>query len=396
MKREDRAKRLDARAGRADRLRRACHALRPSDARPCRLPSARRLRDLVSSVRAAASAGTPGAVEALDRQLDDATLQVVASVAEISLAQLRATLPEVRDRHPEEIAALIDVCLEVLDTRPELWGALEYLITLLASTANAGRRELTSDPSMLTEALQARCAALLPEDSSPIEALRGEFLDAIDELEQTLEIAPILERLRARKDEHRAWLLFPDLLRALVAYNIAIGNRVATLLGAEKALDAADQADAHEESGTSALVRSILAHAGVRMLHRGIASHANGIAVEPGAVFRIVSRLALDRLDARESNLLLAESEQTSATDEAVLAAIVLGLLDERHAQVSDEDLEELLLERDALTREWIPELEVELGRCIETALSAGNETLAQQLAESKTKYLGHRRRPAP
>jgi len=390
MKRSDGAKQLAERAVRAERLRRACHALRPSDARPGRLPSARRLRDLVASVRAAADAGTRGAAEALDRQLEDTTRQVVASVADLSLAQLRATLPDVRERDPEEVSALLDVCLDAMDERPELWPVIEYLVTLLASTAAGGRREVTSDPTMLSELLQARCAAAHELDDALLEALRGELLDAVDELERSVELGPILERLRARKDEQRNALLVPDVLRALVTYNVAVGNRLATLIGAEKALDDADATSAAQAQQEPSLVRSMLAHAGVRQLHRGIAAHANGIAVEPGAVFRIVGRVAMDRVDAHESNLLLAE--QPNATDEVVVAALVLGLLDERCQQVAVEDLDELLLDRARLADEWLPCIERELGRCIEAALAAGDEARAQQLAESKAKYLGHRR----
>jgi hypothetical protein len=390
MKRSESAKQLPERALRADRLRRACHALRPSDARPGRLPSARRLRDLVGSVRAAAEAGTPAAVEALDRQLEETTRQVVASIAEISIPQLRATLPEVRDESPDEIAALIDVCLDALEQRPDLWAVIEYLVTLLASTATGRRREVTTDPTTLTELLHKRCSLAGPADGMGLEALRGDLLDAVDELDNAVELAPILDRLRARKDEHREALLVPDVLRALVAYNVAVGNRLATLLGAEKALDDADPVDGPLDAPTPAQVSTVLAHAGVRALQRGIAAQANGIPVEPGAVFRIVGAIGMDRIDARESNLLLAE--QRTASEEIVVAALVLGLLDERIERVAEEDIDELLLDRARLDRDWLPSVERELARCIEAALAAGEDVLAQQLAESKAKYLGHRR----
>jgi len=388
---------LSERTERSDRVRLAGRALRWVDAAHEHLPGTDALRELAQALRFVAEAALqhgsgrlpPFCVPTatlIDRSLAEFAKQVLDVFEQASLAQLRSTLPRVRGKYPEEVAALLDLCLDAPERIPRFWSAFEYLITLLSSEDRNGRREVTHDPVRLTDRMQAYCAGLPELPLEELEDLCAYFGNATGGMAQVTDLRPVVHELRAFKTRHLQKLLVPAILRALVDCNVALGNRLDTLIEAESILEDAERALPAEprEPDTAALGSTLLRIESIDAVRRGLATRLSGEALAPGPVCDLVEQLDVEPLDRRECELLMLD--ECSEDEESLCAAIVLGLIAARQGEVFPM-LAELALEPETL-RSWLPGLEAELRDAIQRSLRAGNYAGAQKLAESKSKFL--------
>ncbi len=158
--------------------------------------------------------------------------ELLQALESIAIPQLRATLPDTLERYPDEVAALLDLCIGTEHRRSDRVRTSEYLVTLLASERCEGVRHLVADPTQLSNELRDYCAtqeAALPPESDPA-VIAAQFEAAGERAEQTADPSSVVAELARLKQSLGESIFAPPILRAVVEYNIAIYNRTEDLL----------------------------------------------------------------------------------------------------------------------------------------------------------------------
>jgi len=228
--------------------------------------SFQQLRKAIADVRASiakprsdgaspASPAAPVSLDPIDHKLFELQAAIVTEARSIRLSQLRATLPAIKRQNPEELKALLDLCLMSHASGSPWWNLIDYLITLLSYEEEGGRRYVARDPTSVTPRLEGLCALSDHEKNSATDALAQVFRDASVAIEQGIPPRPIVEKMRSAKHQAMRTLLIPDLLKALVGYNIALSNQRAELIETQRVMEEAELEAFERQLGTKASVQ---------------------------------------------------------------------------------------------------------------------------------------------
>lgn len=180
----------------------------------------------------------------VDGDLDDFSASLCKVIEATPMVQFRATLPGTVEQAREEAEALLDLCLE--PGRPGAWprALIDYVTTLLAvSNTERGTKVIQCDPCEVTARLAALSREQARQSSGELERACKALRDAAIELLSHDDLEPTIRRMRDLKDELGDAMLHPEVLRAVVAYNVATHNRLLEILSAAREFDrAADEA----------------------------------------------------------------------------------------------------------------------------------------------------------
>jgi hypothetical protein len=329
----------------------------------------------------------------IDSYLDILAGEILAQLRAIPLAQLRATLPAHRDAHPDEVAALLDVCTSPPGLGFDAADLLDYLITLLATEAVDGRKRVTHDPVELVPALSARCAAA--EATLSAADLARVFEGARLELERGEPLSGIVARVRHAKRENPANLFVPEVLRALVAYNAAAANRLEDLERAERDLEDAELVaiDAPVRRAARPVAAappepergSALESEGLRAIARALEQRLAGTGAASGVAGEIAAILDVDKLAKVELEALRAPAASPDLP--ALRVAVVLGLLGRRLPELR-ERLPKLGLDPDTVRERWVPEISAGLAAAMQSLVASNAYDEARRLADARNRFL--------
>jgi hypothetical protein len=370
---------VQERVDRYDSLRAAFRAISPSLHPEKSVELQERVQELGSRVRHVATPDEEAqedsravlrpSLEAVDWELDDFSRELLSLVSELSMSQLRATLPALQARNPDELLALLDVCITDERNISRRLSLLDYLITLASTDTDSALKRVARDPATLTPALEALCekAGVCPADA--VAELTSEFDAGRAAIERGEPIGPARQHLRRLKKTAAARLLAPKVLRANVAFNVSL------------------------ESGESASVQhpqtsnsSVLESDGIRAVESALCAELQGSPEASGGGADVVQWLEADSLSRYEKRAFTERADDPSARLVRVAAAVGLVL---RRMDDVPEILAEIGTDRARLRDAWIPELASQLLASTQARLSAGSESgEAQQLAEVRTKLL--------
>ncbi|MCG8589966.1 MAG: hypothetical protein MJE66_11815 [Proteobacteria bacterium] len=337
----------------------------------------------------------------IDATLAQFSADLIECLDQIPLAQLRATLPTVAEYHREEVLALLDLCLEgptgdgSFDHHPRL-AVVDYLVTLLATRETRDLRVLRCDPCRVTPLVAQWCEArqLLASDPEMTEieqALRA----AVAEIAEVSNVEPVVRRMRALKLQLGARLFVPTILRAVVDYNVAVGNRGQELMDqtrhedavmerASRALEAIQRQ--HTRTPDAARrIRSVFESPGVAALEDAISTRLQGAEPEPGLAAKVAATVDVSGLEDEELRAFTETPEEGASM--LVRAAIVVGLA-LRDLPALQDKLHRLEIDVDALSEAWVHELNSALGGAVRTLAAAGNQREAEQLARTQARFL--------
>ncbi len=243
-----------ARINRYSGLRSVERALSPSVRR--RLPLAQagqrhdvlvRLQRLLDAVLSK-GARTEGAVDlealyAVDAELTALGEHLAATLRRTTLAQFRATLPDVVQAHRGDAVALLDFWLEEMRLDEDPLHLVDYLITLLSTDEVDGQFTVVTDPAAVSEGVH-RAVEDHRADAAPPEAKRAQDVAStlraasIDVLHAE-ELETIVTEMRALKSDAASVYFDVDVLRSAVQYNATVKNRFVALLEIDRAHDVA-------------------------------------------------------------------------------------------------------------------------------------------------------------
>ncbi len=334
-------------------------------------------------------------LEGIDRALERFSDQLRDMIESTPLMQLRSTLPSLASRFRAELVALLDFCLEecgaIQSQSPPF--VVDFLITLLSRQSVNGVMALRRDPMSVSPGVLHLCKERGKNSDPRALALASMFRQARIELLELDNLDEIIERMREVKGELGLHLFHPDVLRAVVAYNIAAENRFRELIELEHAkdqvlertLEALSRLDSAVAEPTDASTDSALASAGVRALEEALRERLTGLRPEADAAGWVAQNIDLGSLDQGQVEALL--NPRNELWNTLTRAAVVVGLA-LRDLPALSERLHELDIDTRRMETDWVHELDQALQSAIDTLGNTGQSERAGQLARTRMKFL--------
>jgi hypothetical protein len=253
----------------------------------------------------------------------------------------------------------------------------------------------------VTPRLEELCAASDLDKNSATDALAQIFRDASVAIEQGVPPGPIIEKMRSAKHQAMRTLLIPDLLKAIIGYNIAVSNQRAELIETQRALEDAELEAFENQLGTRVPVHeeepaarppvsvpvggSALESRALRVIVEAI--HRCLLRQEPGGgpEDEIVAALDLAKLSAYEEAALRNPERDSVATLVSIAATVgligkSLGALGDRLARVG--------ISAEHLQTEWAQELERRIRSETSRLVSEDAYEEARRVAEVRARLL--------
>jgi hypothetical protein len=398
-----------ARVTRYSCLRGVERALLPSVRRRRQLPTTvlgvdllGRLQKLLERVRANAFADEVDVEEAevalaeIDETLENYSSQLLAMIRETPLSELSSSLPSVVDTSRSEVVALLDLCLDDAAPGPsgESQKRIDFLITLLSKQRIRGVATLKCDPSKVTIGVARHCGAHdAIADYRGIEYARI-FRDATMELLGLDNLNEIIARIDGVKQELGDCLFDREVLRALVAFNLAAENRFRELfelehlqdLALDRTLRALTELDSEApEIAQTARLRGALGSPGMRALEEAIRERLSGTDRATDVARRLARSIDLSRLEGTDVDALVNPEEDL--TGALTRAAVVVGLT-LRDLPSLTERLHELDIDVTRMKTDWVKELDQALQSAIQTLTLAGRSEEAMRLSRTRMRFL--------
>lgn len=178
----------------------------------------------------------------------DAAIDVVADrlcevVRGTTLAQFRATLPEVVSSHRADAAALLDFWLDRMSPEDDPLHLIDYLITLMSTNEVEGRITVVKDPTKVSRGVMRAVkrveAGATPPDAKRAREAAARLREASVSVLHSEDLEALIVEMRAFKVGLADVYFDRDLLRSVVQYNATVKNRFATLLEIDREHDEA-------------------------------------------------------------------------------------------------------------------------------------------------------------
>jgi hypothetical protein len=348
------------------------------------------------------------ALAEVDQSLGAAGLNLLRITDGIPLVQLRASLPSIARQRRFDVLALLDLLVQ--DQRGILDRSVlfDYLVTLLATEEEDGKRWVAHDPVALIPRLRLLCQRAESKGGEAAGEAEEEFYAAASPERAPEELEPLLARIRKRKQGLGQLLFVPGVLRAVVTYNIAIANRI------ENELQQTKQDSDHEMLGLSAFVGdeddsdlppdeqglqtpttgsedapeevgSVFESAAISAVGQAIRNRAEGGQRGTTVHQRIASRIDISDLkDAERAHLSAVDAE---GPERALGRAIVVGLL-LRTTLESALDMRAIGINPERLRTVWAIEVDRALQEQVTERLLSNSYQEACALTELKTRFL--------
>ena len=331
-------------------LRAAHRALAPSVRSPESLPTAQPLRAIRDQLRALLDAvddpagGSKAFGDAdllgIDDALDGYARQLRLVADGISIPQFRASLPEAARAQRDEVLKLLDVLIEegeALDARLNL---VDYLITLVCTARQDGRWTLVADPPTVSEGTRNRSFAA-PDCEPALEAeIVGRFRTATERLGGGEDFEAVVRDMHGYKQEVAPYFFLPEVLRCIVAYNLAL--RIIRDREMSRARELDLEVDRETESvppgggpEPDAAPESAFGSPGLSAIEGALERRLSGSDPLPGAGGEIAARMDVAKLRSFEVDLFTHPNPDDLGRLKRRI--IVLGFVAEKHPEIGSE-----------------------------------------------------------
>jgi len=350
-----------------------------------------------------------------DAALRDYTQLLRNHLLALSIPEVRSILPAIASKHRGEALALVDLLLAEELTTGESFSLLEYLITLLSVIDENCRKKISYDPVTITTRLAAYCrdvdASMEPSESADA---RREILQHADDLSDTPDPLRTAAHIRKLKKDLGPRRFSPDVLRALVTYNVRVANRLRASIDRSRAEDltlcraafpdydflistdfpdrdcvdpdtqSADQAD-QTDPAPAGPVPPFRDSEPIRELRNALAQRIRGEQMGTSETELVARDLDVSDLDEHEiAALTLTEVDET---DSVIASSVLIGLLI-ASLPATEERFERLGIPVRALQKEWIREISEMMRHAIQKSLAENDYKKGCLLSSIKTRYL--------
>jgi hypothetical protein len=396
-------------------------ALSPIRTLPDRLPG----EEFLSEVRDLLHTAVPGPAEEVDpdvltqaelevdRLLEEVAAEFLSILEAVSFSELRAALPRARDARPDDVGALLDLCLEPEDPSPRILSVIDYLATLLSTVFTETGGRLAIDPVSATPNLRRRCERFTDYDPEEVQSYVAAFDAAITELSRVEMIDEVMSQARELKTRLGRLRFAPELLRKIVDYNLSATNRLEDTIEAERLLHELDvetatrprledSAGDPESTPTPAPELGLEGAEGetpearegdaIDALEQAVSRRLDGYPSSRDDVAQLADAIDLSILSAWERKAFA--SEDDGGTSSLVRRVVVVGSL-LRTADSVPTLLTRVGLPVDRLRGVWAPDLDARVQGTIARSLRGNAHREAKQLSQTRAKFLYRLSEPA-
>lgn len=342
----------------------------------------------------------------LDARLDEMERELLARFDLIEFVSLRATIPRSVESHRREVVALLESLLVARDGLVARLSKVEYLITMLSTEEVEGRRNIKYDPVRLTPMLEAFSVEGL--DPLEADAIAGELYQIASLDADSENPVRVLRSVRSRKESIGLGCLCPNVLRAVVTYNVRMFNHVESatdrsrvsdemldgLFGPETRLAEMEESAKASPSPadenlqlavlTPEVETSVFESRELSGVIDALRRRLRGMPIGSCTSERIALILDVGDLDPVESRALKADERDAQARLLAFTAVVGLLL---RDMGAVESQLSELGVSTRALSGCWVRELNARLSEIVSQNLTS-DYALASKLSGIKAKHL--------
>jgi hypothetical protein len=327
----------------------------------------------------------------LDQRLSEFESSMRGGAAEVSVAQLRSTLPSFLANDRAGLLDLLDVLIgsdpTEFEKATDRIGAIDYLMTLLCTSGESLDGAIEYDPVTLTARVEAVCQRAEEVSGAQFTDVEAEFFAASTMPGESLREEIALRTLRSRKAELGSAFFVPRILRAVVTYNAVLLDRVAAEI-----LDSGDWGFAGksgiEVAASAEAPISVFAGEPLRALAQCVRQRIKDEKAQsrPGdPISQIAWALDFDYLAPNELKALL--GPDVARQEDALGTAILVGLLCRSLAVLSVE-LQTVGISPDDVSDHWTLELSSIFQEQINESISRDAYKIACALSELKNKFL--------
>jgi len=337
--------------------------------------------DLMELVSRAATDPDFEAMAEIESRLNSLESEMRVVAFKISVTQLRSTLPDCVSQNRRGVLDLLDLMLgaELLEqdgTQARI-PSIDYLVTLLCS---AGPDQPPLDPVQLTPRLHEICERTGIDYDPRLPEIEAEFFHAADMYEADSRGEMQLRALRTRKTELGSSYFVPQVLRAIVTYNVALLQRID-----EEVLASQDWGSLPPVADEPLRTVSVFDSPALPQIAQALRRRVAGKSPELSAVDRIAWCLDLEYPTAEERQVLMAEAVGSPA--DLTRTVILVGLLC-RSSVVLEDEFPAIGVTSSQLFEEWVQELSEALQQKVNSGISGDDYREACMLSELKSRYL--------
>lgn len=361
----------------------------------------RELRGRIGELAERSEDASEAELTSLDEALERYAQSLRVSLDQVSVAQLRSTLPDVESSQRGEVLALLDLVLEDEAHLRKRMAVADYLITLLSTEEQGNRRRIMHDPVGLTARLNALSERLATGMTRDLEGAEQGFFAAVRRLEEG-DMDRVLREARTLKNGLGLNLLLPEVLRGLVFYNTSFWNRIRSQieedrasagddadLPAELAAVAAEEPESAFDAPAREAASSVFEAKGLRAVAQALARWAVGEELGNTPAERVAVRLDLASLSPAEHSALSSAGGGMGgdAARDALVLTLVVGLV-LRSLPLVRGDLAALRIDPTHLQCDWLRELDAALRKAMAGLIAGNGYAVARRLSEARSRYL--------
>jgi len=314
-------------------------------------------------------------LEKLDPRLDSFEHEMRSMAEMVPVGQLRLALPTHVVENRRGVLDLLDLLLGAETLRLEgtarRIGAIDYLITLLCTSAADTETTLPRDPVALTLQLNGLCSQSERDCDPRLSEIEAEFFAAADRYATESGMSDRQRSLDRRKLELGSSYFAPGVLRSIVAYNAAVSRHAAE--GSESATEVAGEG------------ASVFDSQAIRQLARALRRRAQGGTPRSTAIDRIAWCLDLSDLNRTERAALFGASVGRKENLEGT--TILVGLLD-RSATVLEDEFPAIGISPQRLSTVWIAVVDAALKQASQKQITGDGYRKACRLSAMRNKFL--------
>jgi hypothetical protein len=394
---------VEERARRFATLRAAQRALVPSVRSPESLPPLEPIRAIRDQIRTlldrtkgpaaeepASEAVGGSELDGIDDALDGYAYQLRYVADHVPVAQFRASLPGLAQEQRGEVIALLDLLIEDDEGLDARLSIVDYLITLVCTARQNDQWNLVADPSTVSEGTRTR-AFTQPIGDPAVEAeIVGRFRSATERLTAGEDFETVVREMQSYKKEVAAHFFAPEVLRCIVAYNVALRHIRDRELSRARALDrdadreigGAAEPDEIETGGAS---DSVFGSPGLAAIERALERRLTDSDPAPGAAGRIAARVDVATLHASEVQLFA--QPPADDLDRLKRRIIALGLVAERLPEIPGE-IASLEIDPHLVRKEWVREVAERVENTTNELISANEYDEARRLSDLQSRVV--------
>ena len=340
-----------------------------------------------SLIDAASDSGAGPEIGEIDAGLDELEAEMRWLALSVPVDELRSTLPAQVTRDRRTVLDLLDLILGAelagVPGTQERIPSIDYLITLLcsASTEDGGNLQ---DPMTLTSRLYGLCLQADDAHDPALAEVEAQFFAAADLQREELHEELSQRTLRQRKAELGTTYFAPPILRAILAYNLTLTERVEEEVATSQDWGVAAGPNAAPETPDEEGV-SVFESAALRRLATAVRRRGEGEKHSGSELDRVAWSLDLSFARADERDLL--RSESVGHPEDPRGTAILLGVLC-RSASVLHDELVSIGLPPERVSGEWLPEIDRALQAEVDRRIAANGYEEACAISELRNRFL--------